>query len=118
MHDFRRLEVWEEGIDLAATLYVLTSTMPKAELFGLTSQIRRAATSVPANVAEGSGRGGDKEMARFLKISIGSLSELESHLLLAARLGYLAGEDLPLQRIQTLRMRILRLHDRLTGTRP
>lgn len=118
MHDFRRLEVWKEGVDLAVTVYSLTSAMPRRELFGLTSQIRRAAISVPSNIAEGAGRGGTKEMAHFLRISLGSLAELESHLLMAVQLRYFTEEDLPVQAITTLKKRILRLHDQITGARP
>ncbi|HEX6946812.1 MAG TPA: four helix bundle protein [Acidimicrobiia bacterium] len=118
MHDFRRLEIWQDGIALAAHIYAITAQLPKSERYGLTTQIRRAAASVPSNIAEGAGRGGRKEMARFLQIALGSLSEMESHLVMAVTLEFLADEDLPVETIRSLRNRILRLHDQLTGARP
>ena len=89
MQDFRNLEVWQRAHRLTLALYRVTKTFPKDELYGLTSQIRRAACSVCANMAEGCGRRGDKEFGRFLYITLGSASELEYHLLLSADLGYL-----------------------------
>jgi four helix bundle protein len=74
-------------MDLAASCYRLTQQFPKEELYGITSQIRRAAGSVPANIAEGNGRESRKEYIQFLRIAQGSLKELETHLLLAARVG-------------------------------
>lgn len=84
------LRVWQAGMDLAEDCYGLTQGFPREEIYGLTSQIRRAATSVPANIAEGYGRGGPKEFAQFLRISQGSLKELETHLLLARRMDFCA----------------------------
>ena len=81
MSDYRKLVVWEKAHKLVLEVYRVTMTFPKEELFGLTSQIRRASASIPANIAEGSGRGSDAEMARFLHIALGSASELEYHLL-------------------------------------
>jgi len=86
---YRELEVWQRSVDLACECYRVTRVFPKEELFGLTSQIRRAAVSVPANIAEGCGRNGDAELARFLTIARGSASELDYYLLLAHDLGYL-----------------------------
>jgi four helix bundle protein len=85
LQSYRDLRVWQEGMALAETCYELTRRFPKAELFGLTSQIRRAASSIPANIAEGYGRAGRKEYVQFLYVAQGSLKELETHLLLAAR---------------------------------
>ena len=81
--------MWERAHRLTLDVYVATHAFPKDELFGLTSQVRRAAASVPANIAEGCGRNGDAELARFLTIAIGSVNELDYHLLLAHDLGYL-----------------------------
>ena len=90
MKDFQRLKVWEKAHQLTLILYKETKTFPREELFGLTSQIRRAASSIPANLAEGCGRDSEKELARFIQIAQGSAYELEYHLLLAYELGYLA----------------------------
>jgi four helix bundle protein len=83
MKDFRRLKVWEKSHSLALEVYRATATFPGTETYGITSQVRRAAASIAANIAEGCGRGGEPEMARFLRIAMGSASELEYHLLLA-----------------------------------
>ncbi len=83
MRNFREVKVWEKAHRLTLDVYKATSTFPKEELYGLTSQIRRSCVSIPANIAEGCGRSGDAEFARFLQLSMGSASELEYHLLLA-----------------------------------
>lgn len=93
MQDFRKLRVWEKSHHLALVIYRTTVTFPKEELYGLTSQARRAATSIPANIAEGCGRGGKADLARFLQIAMGSASELEYHLLLARDLDLLSSAD-------------------------
>ena len=92
MRDFRTLQVWEKAHELTLAVYRMTTAFPKEELFGLTSQIRRASSSIPANIAEGCGRNGDAEFKRFLQIAMGSASELEYHLLLAHDLGYVDDE--------------------------
>ncbi len=84
----RDLEIWNEGVDVVKATYGLTRTWPKDELYGLISQARRAAVSVPANLAEGLGRGTPKEMARFAQIALGSLYELDTLLYLSAELEY------------------------------
>jgi four helix bundle protein len=81
------LEVWQKAMHLAEQVYQLTASFPREELFGLTSQMRRAATSVPANIAEGWARRGTKEFLHFLNIAAGSLRELETYTLLAQRVG-------------------------------
>src|ERR1700741_1564309 len=83
MNDFKQLRVWQNAYKLALDVYRSSQTFPKEELFGLTSQIRRSASSIAANIAEGVGRKSDGEFTRFLQISRGSASELECHLLLA-----------------------------------
>jgi four helix bundle protein len=90
--DYRQLSVWSKSHALVLKIYALTAGFPREEQFGLTSQIRRAAASIPSNIAEGSGRNGDVEMARFLRISLGSANELEYELLLARDLSFLTGE--------------------------
>ena len=89
MKDFRELKVWEKGHSLTMSVYRIAAGFPKDEVYGLTSQIRRSCASIPANIAEGCGRNGDAELARFLQIAMGSASELEHHFLLARDLGYL-----------------------------
>ena len=88
MRDFRELNVWEKSHRLTLDVYGATAEFPREELYGLTSQIRRASASIPANIAEGCGRSGVPELVRFLNISMGSASELEYHLLLACYLGF------------------------------
>ncbi len=83
------LQVWQEAIDLVKELYRITASFPKEEVYALTSQLRRAAVSVPSNIAEGAARNGDKEFLQFLYISRGSLSEVETQLVIAKELGYL-----------------------------
>lgn len=85
IRSYRDLRVWQAGMDLAEQCYQLTRDFPRSELFGMTSQIRRAAASVPANIAEGYGREHRGEYMKFLRIAQGSLKELETHLLLAER---------------------------------
>ena len=89
MKDFRKLSVWEKSHSLVIEIYKITVSFPKNETFGLTSQIRRACASIPANIAEGCGRDGEAELARFLQIALGSASELEYHILLARDLTFL-----------------------------
>lgn len=87
--DHKDLDVWKAGIDLVVVVYELTKSFPKEEIYGLTSQLRRAATSVPSNIAEGAARNSDKEFAQFLYIALGSLVEVETQLIIAERLGYI-----------------------------
>jgi four helix bundle protein len=93
MKDFRKQKVWKKAHDLALEVYRVTEAFPKKELFGLTSQIRRAGVSIPANIAEGCGRDTDADFARFLHIAMGSASELEYHFLLAHDLGFVPDPD-------------------------
>jgi four helix bundle protein len=93
VRDFRELKVWEKGHKMTLTAYKLTSGFPKHELFGLTSQIRRCSSSIPANIAEGCGRMGNSEFHRFLQMACGSVNELEYHFLLARDLDYMSQSD-------------------------
>lgn len=92
MSNFRELKVWGKAHYLTLRIYECSKLFPKEELYGLTSQIRRAASSIPANIAEGCGRNGDTEFARFLQIALGSATEVEYHLILAKDLNYLNAE--------------------------
>jgi four helix bundle protein len=85
----RNLKAWQQAMELVTAVYTATSAFPAQEKFGLTSQLQRAAVSVPANIAEGFARNGTKELLHFLSIAAGSLSELDTLIELAARLGYL-----------------------------
>ena len=89
---FRDLRVWQDGIKLVADCYRVTRDFPADERFGLVNQLRRAAVSVPANIAEGWGRQSTKDYLRFLSIAYGSLAELETHLEVAVTLGFLRPE--------------------------
>jgi len=89
MRDFRKYLVWEKGHKLALDIYKETKGFPREEAYGLMSQIRRAATSIPINIAEGCGRRSDSEFSHFLNMAAGSSSEVEEELLLSFELGYL-----------------------------
>jgi four helix bundle protein len=93
MQGFRRLNVWTKAHQLTLDVYKVTARFPKDELYALTSQMKRAASSIAANIAEGCGRGSDADFTRFLLIAMGSASELEYHLLLARDLGFMTAED-------------------------
>ena len=125
MHNFRKLDTWLDGVELADTIYTLTASFPKTEIYGLSSQMQRAAVSVPTNIAEGSGKGSDRDFARFLSISLGSLFELETQIEIAYRRGYISTENYYAlrPRIESLQKRIynLRVHlapdlDAMTAT--
>src|SRR5437763_16469820 len=94
IQSYRDLEVWNVAMELAVACYTLTRLFPKDELYGMTSQIRRAAASVPANIAEGHGREHTKEFLNHLSVARGSLMELETHLLLGQRVGLTNDADL------------------------
>ncbi|MCZ8547605.1 four helix bundle protein [Mesorhizobium qingshengii] len=87
INSYRDLIVWQQAMDLAVTTYSFTKAWPKEELYGLTSQIRRSATSIPANIAEGYGRDNRGSYQQFLRIAQGSLKEFETHLQIAERIG-------------------------------
>jgi four helix bundle protein len=91
---FRELRVWQLGMEVAEKIYRLTADFPKSETYGLSSQMRRSAISIPSNIAEGQGRDSTKEFLHFLAIAFGSICELETQLLLAHRFSYLSDQDL------------------------
>lgn len=93
MKDFRELKVWQKAHELTLAVYRISATLPREELYGLSSQLRRSSSSIAANLAEGCGRNGDAEFARFCSLAMGSASELEYHLLLAKDLRLISIAD-------------------------
>ena len=91
--NYRELDVWQKSMDLAKLCYEVTKQFPKDEMFGMTSQIRRAAASVPANIAEGNGRATTKDYLKHLSIARGSLLEVETHVILSNEVGLLPKTD-------------------------
>jgi len=110
MRNFEDLEVWQMGHALTVELYRLTESFPRSETFGLTSQIRRASSSIGANLAEGCGRWGEAELARYVQIAMGSASELHNHLRLAKDLGFVSHDN-----YQTILSRIISIRKMLTS---
>lgn len=96
------LIVWKESVELVKEIYDLTADFPSEEIYGLTSQIRRSAVSVPSNIAEGAARTTKKEFINFLSISRGSLSELETQIIIAKKIGYLNNTNQLLERIDKI----------------
>jgi four helix bundle protein len=95
LENYKDLIAWQKAMVLVTEIYRVTRDFPGSELYGLTNQLRRAAVSIPSNIAEGQGRGGSREFERYLRIANGSQQEVETQLLIAANLGYLDGCILP-----------------------
>jgi four helix bundle protein len=93
IRSYQDLIVWKKGIDLAKRIYMITKKFPSSEIYGLTNQLRRAAVSIPSNIAEGQSRQSTKEFIHFLHISLGSLSELDTQMVIAKELEYLSESD-------------------------
>jgi four helix bundle protein len=100
------LDVWKEAIQFVKRVYEATSSFPKSELYGIANQLRRSAVSIPSNIAEGAARGTTKEFIRFLYISLGSLSELETQLIVSKELGYEFDFDM-LEELEGIRKKLL-----------
>jgi len=94
MHEYKKLNVWIDAMDLVTVIYQVTKNYPQEEKFGMISQIRRCAVSIPSNIAEGAGRNSDKEFANFLGIANASSFELETQLVISKNLGYINENDL------------------------
>ena len=94
MNNYKDLKLWEKSVDLAVKIYEATASFPKEEIYGLTSQIKRSAVSVPSNIAEGAGRNTKKDFNNFLGISTGSSCELDTQLIIASRVGFLSEASL------------------------
>src|SRR5579872_633619 len=105
-----RLEAWKTAMALVSTVYRASQSFPKEENYGLTSQLRRSAISIPSNIAEGAARYGTKEFAQFLNISMGSISELETQLLIAVDLGYLGADDPVFEQLEQVSRLLTGLH--------
>lgn len=90
--NYTHLVVWQKAMDFAERVYTVTSRFPKEEIYGLTAQMRRAAVSIPSNIAEGQGRRSRRDFCRFLRMAHGSLREVETHVLLAERFSYIDGD--------------------------
>jgi len=91
--DHKKLDVWIKSMDLVEYIYKISNTFPDSEKFGLISQMRRSAVSIPSNIAEGAARKGDKELNQFLHIALGSLSELDTQYMIAVRLNYIVKNE-------------------------
>jgi len=102
INSYQDLEVWKKAMRLVTDIYKNTQTFPKEELYGLTNQLRRASVSVPANIAEGRGRGTTKEYMQFLRIARGSLLEVETLMTISRNLGYVNAQDLQEQILQKI----------------
>lgn len=109
-YDYTQLNIWKKSMDLTVEIYRLTKTFPKEELFALSSQMQRAASSIPSNIAEGHGRFSPKDFLRFIKIAHGSANELETQLELAYRLAYI-----PIEFRKEIGSRIVELRRMLLG---
>ena len=103
MKDHKDLDVWIQSMLLVEDIYKLTNNFPSDEKYGLSSQIKRAVVSIPSNIAEGAGRKGDKEFIQFLYIAMGSLSELETQLILSNRLHFVSSIDLYLNQLEKIK---------------
>ena len=102
------LQVWQMAIEFVTDIYKVTNNFPKSELYGLTSQIRRASVSRPSNIAEGSARNSTKEYIQFLYISLGSIAEVETQLLISKNLGYIYDKSLEIQ-IKNIKGKLINL---------
>lgn len=100
---YKDLELWLVSMNFVTEVYTLTKSFPKEELYGLTSQMRRCAISIPSNIAEGAGRKGTKEFIQFLWIANGSLSEFETQIEIAQRLGYIDSIELTIEKVKHIR---------------
>ncbi len=110
------MDIWTDGITLVDHIYDITKSFPREEMFGLSSQMQRAAVSVPSNIAEGAGKGSDKEFVRFLSHAVGSLYELETQVIIAVHRNYIAEEQSNhlIEDIISLQKRVSAFRDKLS----
>lgn len=114
MRNHKDLIVWQKSLKLIKLLYEITRTFPKDEIYGITSQMRRAAVSIPSNIAEGYARNSDKELLHFLYISLGSASELETQLIICRDICYL--QEVQYQKLMQMNNEIIRMLSALINT--
>ncbi len=114
-HNFKKLKIWQKGIELVKETYSLTKGFPKVEDFGLSSQMQRCAVSVPSNIAEGAAKGTDKHYLQYLETALGSAFEWETQLIISNELGYIAGQSFKKleQKIQSIQGMITRFMEGL-----
>ncbi|MGB3948701.1 MAG: four helix bundle protein [Bacteroidia bacterium] len=117
MHNLKELKIWNKAIDLTVEVYKATASFPKEEVYGLTSQIRRAAVSVPSNISEGAGRNSNKEFAHFLGIANGSSYELQTQLIISNKLNLISDEILQtmLKEIEEIQKMTYKFQNTLTN---
>lgn len=117
MHRYKELEVWKRSLSIATRVYRLSASFPVEEKYGLISQWRRSAVSLPSNIAEGAGRNSDKQFVNFLSIAVGSLFEVETQLLISSNVGLVSDDDIApiLNDIGALSNMIFKLQSRLTS---
>lgn len=114
---FKKLLIWQKGLDLAKLAYLLTNDFPKEEIYGLNTQMRRCAVSVPSNIAEGSQRTSNKEFANFILIAKSSLAELETQMILSKELGFIMNSEENVSgKINELSRMLFAFHKKLTTT--
>lgn len=113
MRDFRKLEVWEQGIKLADLIYSITESFPKSETYGITQQMQRCAVSIPSNIAEGCSRDSEREFSRFIQIALGSSFELETQLLIAKKRNYFTDGTAIFELLETIQKRLNALNNKL-----
>lgn len=119
MRDFRKYEVWQDGVNLSIEIYRLTELFPKQEAYALANQLQRAIVSIPSNIAEGSSRESEFDFARFLEIALGSTYEVETQIQIAYQLSYITKDQLEnlLQKLQSLEKRLANLINMLRKRR-
>ncbi len=114
VHNYEKLTVWQKSMDLVELVYIMTKSFPKEEIYGITSQMKRCAISVPSNIAEGSRRRSQKDFRNFLLISMGSASELETQLKIAKRLKF--GILTEYSAVESLLIEVLKMLNKLIQT--
>ncbi|MDO4165725.1 MAG: four helix bundle protein [Bacteroides sp.] len=115
MRNHKDLIVWQKSMKLVKELYQISRSFPKEEMYGITSQMRRAAVSIPSNIAEGYGRGHDKELIQFLYVALGSASELETQLVICKEINYLTPEEFDM--LNNLNTEVIRMLSSLINKR-